>query len=969
MKEILSSIFARFVTALALFGALAACSGAQESQLTNDDLVADFGPRGLVALSDRRSTRTLHFARDEFAAVLDGGSIDSVDVNPTVQKRDDGLVYHYERAGYAVDVVYELRPGWRFVTKRLEIVRSPTPAFTLTEIQPLRVALREPIEGEFTPGAYLPQFGSSAEAWTKHFASGQYGTFLRLQDRQGVMLAVQNPFLTVVRNGQDTTIQYRPEMLWRAEWGPWSSDTAVIGLYQQSCNRIPARMVYEWKLPQSPKLDDGADTGEIQAFTECVREFVVHPSPDPTSVEIGWTLNDYQIDVATPEGRAEYKRVMDTASDLGIGNLLYAPSNHDLAVIENDADDWNWEHVLWLGLGQKIRKGEWDVEKSPVPDSVKEMLEYAKRKRVGILAYVYPSLPFAQNSAWIVRDPRKKRKNAYADLASHEFQDFLIHELIAFKRQTGIAGYSFDYTFFNVPGSSAYSQWRGWRRIMESLRAAEPDIVIDGRQTYQAYGPWSWLAGNYPHPTGNDEQAESFAPYPDLHFDRVSADRTRFVNYWYRNYEFAPHELVPGYMTHQTPRNRNVEVKEGADPKEIVETVYTPFRRRDWDYLGYQYSVLSSIATGSWNNVVDMIPARDPAEFEHFSADEKSWMRNWLRWTVDHKELLKLTKTILGQPAMGKIDGTAAIAGDHGFVFLFNPNYKALHAEVSWDTSTGLTETASFVLRELYPENGKLIDKPGKGIWTYGDVLSLTMEGTSAKVLELVPASEFAKNTIVFGLASIDPQKLLQASLEGGILRIEHAAGAVGSKCEVSVLLQSEEYLQGLEINGKSVPFAQNGRYVSAVISFAGTSFSHSQEVPLDSLPDGSFTGTFTVPNRIRIQLTKRREQWPIPWTKEDYATTWLVPERLLLFVQLAEPADSLRVTAEIDGSPLSLMRAYSSVREHPGSFVGWYADISEISVDHRHTIHLTLPRLESGRFQGLFFDNVEDEYTEQVAP
>jgi hypothetical protein len=50
--------------------------------------------------------------------------------------------------------------------------------------------------------------------------------------------------------------------------------------------------------------------------------------------------------------------------------------------------------------------------------------------------------------------------------------------------------------------------------------------------------PWVWLAGSYPHPTGNDEQPESFTPYPDLHFDRVSADRIRFVNYWYRNYQF-----------------------------------------------------------------------------------------------------------------------------------------------------------------------------------------------------------------------------------------------------------------------------------------------------------------------------------------------------------------------------------------------------------------------------------------------
>ena len=64
--------------------------------------------------------------------------------------------------------------------------------------------------------------------------------------------------------------------------------------------------------------------------------------------------------------------------------------------------------------------------------------------------------------------------------------------------------------------------------------------MIDGRQAYHLYGPWSWLAGTYPHPTLNDEQPESFVPFPDLHFDRVSADRERWTAWRYRNHEFAP---------------------------------------------------------------------------------------------------------------------------------------------------------------------------------------------------------------------------------------------------------------------------------------------------------------------------------------------------------------------------------------------------------------------------------------------
>jgi len=939
----------------------------QEFELKNEALVAHFGPRGLTAVTDQKSGQTIDIAADGFELKIGGETIDSAKLQPTAKSGGKEVTYDCRAGGYLIRATYALQDSWRFVSKRLEILESPSDKYTLAEVQPLKITLRDPIEGTFTPASYLPQLGMGEKTLVNRFPDHQFATFLRLQKQQGLMLLVQNPFLDVHRGGQDTSITYRPAMGWNRESGPWSSDLAVIGVYQQSGVRIPAQMAFEWKTVNDLPLD-GADQNEISAFTECVRSFLIHPAPKPISVEVGWTLNDYQIDVATPEGRAEYKRVMDTTSDLGIQALLYAPADHTLASVENDADDWNWEHVLWFGLGQKIRKGEWEIEKSPIPDTVTEMLDYAKSKHLGVLAYVYPSLPFSQNPSWIVSDPAKASKNVYATLASRDFQDFLIHQLVAFKRRTGIAGYSFDYAFLDVPGSTAYAQWYGWRRVLESLRQAEPDIIIDGRQTYQQYGPWSWLAGSYPHPTGNDEQAESFTSYPDLHFDRVSADRTRFVNYWYRNYQFAPHEVVPGYMTHQTPRNRNVVTHSGSGSKPVSEIVYSPFRRRDWDYLGYQYSILSSVATAGWNNVVSMIPGRDVAEFEHFSERDKAWIRDWLKWTGDNKDLLRRTKTILGQPAMGKVDGTAAVAGDHGFVFLFNPNYKALSAKIKWDATIGVDAQAHFVVRELYPDKGKLIGNPGKGFWASGDVLSLKLDGTSATVLELVPAVEFEARTLVFGVNSSEPDKPLQATLDASTLKIERATGKAGTKAEVSVLLQREQRLKALEVNGKSLPFTQHGKSISATVAFGGAVFSRAQQVPLQVNPDGTLTGTFTVPDRIRTQLSQRRQRWPILWTKEDYATTWLVPERLLLFLQITEPDDSIPAYAELDGSPLAVTRAYSSVREDPECFVGWYADLSTISVDKPHTIHLKLPQLGAGRLQGLFFDNVEDEYTEQLA-
>src|SRR2546422_7227274 len=45
-------------------------------------------------------------------------------------------------------------------------------------------------------------------------------------------------------------------------------------------------------------------------------------------------------------------------SGLGAEDVLFAPSNSDLSRREASVDDWSWEHVLWLALGQKIRSEE-----------------------------------------------------------------------------------------------------------------------------------------------------------------------------------------------------------------------------------------------------------------------------------------------------------------------------------------------------------------------------------------------------------------------------------------------------------------------------------------------------------------------------------------------------------------------------------------------------------------------------------
>jgi hypothetical protein len=204
-------------------------------------------------------------------------------------------------------------------------------------------------------------------------------------------------------------------------------------------------------------------------------------------------------------------------------------------------------------------------------------------------------VPFSQNPEWLVSAPKNPDRK-YASLGVRALQDWLIDQLVAFQKKTGIGGYAFDHTFLTYDGTSRYAQWAGWRRVMEELRRQLPDIAIDGRQAYHLYGPWSWLAGSYPHPTWSDEQPESFMPFPDLHFDRVSANRQRYTAYRYRIHDFAPNEIVPGFANHQTSRSDDT----GRMPERQTETAAAcccRSRERDWDYLGWRYSLLSSIAT------------------------------------------------------------------------------------------------------------------------------------------------------------------------------------------------------------------------------------------------------------------------------------------------------------------------------------------------------------------------------------
>jgi hypothetical protein len=925
----------RLLLALLPFAAMAA-------DLNNGLISAEFDGRGLTTIVDHKTYERYQFHKDEFAVTLSGQTYDTASAKLVSHKQTEGRVaYNYNAGPYKIDVVYELRPKWRFLTKQIMVVEAPEGRFRLDGFTVFRGKLSGPVRDAAVINRARANLGT-----------GDYGAFLRTGKDRGLLVTAQNPFLAFHREGDDFSLSYRPEMEWDMERGPFEADCGILAPYEATGRRVPERMLPEWSLGPIDETP-GLDEGEVAAFTEVVRQRLIYQPANPLNIMVGWCANDYQIDIATAEGRAEYKRILDMAAALGAEHILFAPANSALARREESRDDWKWEYLLWLGLGPKIRSNQWDIKTGTIPASDREMLDYARQKQLQLVAYVYPVMAFQQNPKWLLG-----AKGTRANLGVYDFQDWLAAALDLFMKRTGISGYSFDHTFLGYEGASKYAQWWGWRRVMETLRRENPEMVIDGRQAYQLYGPWTWLAGSYPHPTSTDEQPESFVSFPDLKLDRVSADRERYTAYRYRNYEFAPSEIVPGFITHQTGRNDDT----GHMP--ASGDTLLPFRRRDWDYLGWRYSLLSSIAVAGWNNVIDMIPARDPEEFKNFSAADRDWFRHWIDWADANKEYLRHTRTILGQPAIGKIDGTAAIVDDSGYVFLFNPNGRRLEAKLKLDETLGLKENrrAKYLLTEVYPQEQKLIGKPGEGIWGWDDTVTREMDGGSAVVLRIGPDLE-PDDPRVFNVPGT-------AELKDGVLRLSGASGEAGT--QQTVLIDSSDKVESVQIGDVTLPAraVKSGLYELPVM-FAGAPFRHYQQI--DEY-DPKFTGgtvraTFRIPRRVFEQLEARRKAWPIPWTEEDYRSTWLVPERLLLYVQLAEPDDRWNASLKIDGNPVELTKAYASVRANRRNFVGFYADVLKLAADTDHTLELQLPGgLKPGQYQGTFFENIETEYTTKLA-
>ena len=971
--------------------------GARLATLSNGRVKASFGTRGLASLSS--PSLDVDVVNDAFALGLDrrNCTCSSSLATPTMEHLSaDAVSFTFASPAQSLtmNVTYELRPDADFISKTISL--TDTGRANLT---------REVNAVSAMEGASL-QSNGAASTDTRTASNVQ---FFRWPSTQAAASRTTGAFLTA----QNQFVQ-SPSLAWTLDQN-WTTldpdggaavrtlDSAIIGLYEGSTSQL--------------------EFAETAAVTSAVSRYLVAPSEDNVTVKINiaWCENDYQLDISLADDRAAYKRIIDRAAEMGISHILFAPRNSDISSAANNTDPWGWEQLLWFGYGQKLRMGEWKPG-DPLAASTQEMLDYFKLKGVKPVAYVYPilaflagTLPGGGSPPWIVQgtydmsDARARDVSATlpkkqppmqsapprvgaggvlrSNLANEEFIQWLPETMVQFAEQTGAGGFSFDLTYWEegLPVASEYAQWAGWRDILAQLHTkrggkacAGSRCVVDNRQANHGWGAWMWaLGGSYAEPLMSDEQPGSWPFYEaDLHTDRLAGNKQRAIGKSYRD-EYCPNEALPGFAFHQTDRDPTALQNEACSAGRCSNHS----RARDFDLLGYRYSLLSSVGSGGLNNVMNMLPARDPQEFSLFPKEDLGFVRDWLAWADAHVALLKLTRPVpsLSTPGLGLADGTIMLRDDNsGAMFLFNPTARAINVSLplSGDGSAALGfacggATPPVKVRQVSSSERTFWAPYDLGLLDCADTLNLTLAPTSARVFEF---DQWKGTTTPLLLGSPCDKAEVDAS---GTLTVSGARGERGTPTELRVVLpKGAPKVSKVVLNGQGCPFTSGWAHgLPAVVvrgAWGGARFGRAQEILPSSASSQAWSGKFSVPQSVIDQLKARNASYPIvyntdPRDTDDANVPWLAPGRLLVFVKYATPIDdTLNITGAVDGQPLLVRKGYNTIVRNAGRFIGHWADVTPlVKPGAQQTLTLQLPGQKP---LGVFFDNVETILTDSFA-
>jgi hypothetical protein len=383
---------------------------------------------------------------------------------------------------------------------------------------------------------------------------------------------------------------------------------------------------------------------------------------------------------------------------------------------------------------------EWAPEDTK--SEVDKLVSFAHKRglRIGdysATSYVYsPHFNFYRNTLnrpdWFIREKDGKQKNVYC-FGNPDFTHMYTEKVVESCRRFQFDLHCLDLLSFSPcyasnhahpPGTeSYYHQIRGLMGIIEAINALSPQMI-----TWPNSGDFTEmlpkLAWYSPNLYLTDPSIAK--PWQGLNMTRLLDDARREQMVSLHQSLFVPYRFFTNFQYF------------------LGQSSIVP------DIRNFEFGALSTLAVTpnlGLGEIRPWIERLSPSDHDKVTSFYSRWTklveRNYNLWTKTYQA---------GEnPGMGAVEIYGHAAGDHGFIFLINPNYWDRTVEVPLDKTLGFTGTGNCEITEIYPT--EFLRLTAQGPWpAFGTRLPMNVPAQQVVVLEVRQAPNAFEAPRVYGL-------------------------------------------------------------------------------------------------------------------------------------------------------------------------------------------------------------------------
>lgn len=895
----------------------------------------------LESVENRLAAETYSFSADAFRLDTDIGRFSNRDTRPaSVSVGPEHVVYHYEfgpadTRPLRVDLSYTLGGSNAWFRRTL----------SLSNAVPLRL-------GNLVLGATT---FSRPAAETLHyvtFIAAPTVEFIRYHTG-GLFTGIENPYFQADLAEQGMTLSFEPALILRPGEG-YTSEPQFMGVYRMSGVMIEDTG-REFRYNANGSGYKPFDRNESRAMRAFALEYLAPVQPRFLNINYQFFHPLPQMP-RTDRDKDYFVKTIDTLAQIQGDMIIFKPL-HPYAKPAAGRPFWN---VL--------------------PDDPQaiacQVCDYAREKGLAYGFYMgcaahgeegnAGGLPFRPDKPEWKKSDAAGRRAPDNCLACDDYYDWWFAVQNNTIQKYRLSNWSWDPSLGS--GMNCYDEshghfadqggYKGWRRCLElmaRLKAASPGLFIQGFYGTKNFGLWG-LKHVDQHEVLNEQSIIVSTRHHQISDDRQNADGLRFQNTWSMRFRFSP--AVTGHaLTHR--------VSEGVFDPELIKA---------WDYYGWEYGVMSSLAVAG-----TLMPTILPYETDLVPGFVEFY-RKWQGWAKDHFDDVNTTEPFGEQVQPGAVDGYARIKEDHGFVFLFNGSPRPSRITFEVGDEINLHARGDYEFVELYPSpRGRLVlDDHGRSVFALGEKARLTVPANSCCLLELKRSVQQNAPVLVGTAGTV--------TLAEGGLAITGVTGKPGETVPIRVRVDDVKAVQSVTVNGVQQAFAATQKEICLELQFAGEKYSRALDAwtqadgqrfdfpYLAAQPELKLETAFVLPAEVRLLLERAKPKnfaemdakiasWQEPENKKNASYSYhnfigARPSRLWLIVPFLAPA---RVELTLNGEKVEPLRW-----DDPSCSA--YADVTDrVKYGGENRVTLEVKNLAENGFLGPFLLYPEEAATDQV--